>query len=222
MSLSRATFIKRALQLAGVVDAGVVSVPAGDIDLATDFLTMEIESLQDQGIVLQNIERATLSVLAGTIEYTLPTTTLNVFIGPDNIAGTMESSAGTETPVKALSRHEYTTGILRKDAQAAAPSHVYVEKTADVKVIFWPEPTEARTFHYQRVAMSTTMDGFRRWQKALCYAVAAAVAGAKSRPEAIVGRLMGQAKAERAMAKGADVELGPAQFFIPSSWGRIT
>lgn len=220
MSLVRATLLRRSLQLAGLLDAGG-AVDGDDAEMATDFLTTDLDALQEQGIVLQNVERTTLSLVASTAEYTLPDGTLNVVVGPDNIAGTIVSSAATESPVRAISRHEYTTGILNKTTTTTTPTHVYIEKTATLKAVFWPVPSDSTmVFRYERVVLNDTMDGFRRWQKWVMWNLAATMARAKSKPLAVVADLERKATAEKALASGADAEKPSPQFYVPRWWGR--
>lgn len=220
MSLTRAAMIRRAFNLAGVM-APSGQYQDGDYDMAVDLLTTDLDSLQEHGVVLQNTDRATLAIVAGTKEYTLPSTVLNVVIGPDSVAGTIVNSDNYEAPVRALSRHEYTTGVLSKESESTQSTHVYVEKTGTtVKLVFWPEPTSAATFRYQSITLNETMETYRRWQKAIMWTLAGSIARAKSKPLQDVQSLEDRADQEIRKAKSSDQELGPAQFYVPRMWGR--
>lgn len=182
---------------------------------------MEVLALQAEGLVLGSVERATLALVAGTAEYTLPADTLDVFIGPQNLAGTVYTASSAENPVRAIHRHEYQTGIATKATQGT-PTTVYVERLAAVKLAFWPVPRETMTFRYDRQRLlrdmdtgGVTLDLARKWQKAIVYAVAWQVALAKSIPLQKVDYLRKVAEAEKATVRVQDNEKGHTQIFIP-------
>lgn len=222
--LSRDQLLRRACQLAGVLDAQG-QPESNDLDLAVDLLGMELDALQAEGIVLRTAERASLPLLAGVVSYTLDNDCIDCFIGPDNFLGTILQTTGTtETRVKAITRHEYQTNLLNKQATSNPPTHCYVEKQAVVKVLFWPIPSADCTFNYQKIRLvrdadtgAVTLDVSRRWQKAICYAIAWQVALAKSKPKEIVQLLMNVADNEKGKARGQDVEKAHGQFYV-SRW----
>jgi hypothetical protein len=214
--------IRRACQLAGLTEASM-SPDGDDYTLARDLLGMETQALQAEGVLLSSMTRSTLAIVGGTGEYALPAGTLDVFIGPDGLVGTFLATGGTyETPVRQLTRHEYMAGVPVKTATAAAPTSVYVERQATVRLQFWPVPSVAGTFKYQAERLiydgdpgTATLDLTRRWQKAICYGVAWQVAMAKSAPLDRVRALKETAEAEKATARAREAEGGPGQFYVP-------
>lgn len=215
--------IRRACQLAGLTEASM-SPDGDDYTLARDLLGMETQALQAEGVLVSSMTRPTpLAIVAGTAEYTLPTGTLDVFVGPDGLVGTFLGTGNAyETPVRQLTRHEYMTGVPLKTATAAAPSAVYIERQALVRLQFWPVPSATGVFKYQAERLvydgdpgSATLDLSRRWQKALCYGVAWQVAMAKSAPLDRVRALKETAEAEKATARARETESGPGQFYVP-------
>lgn len=216
--LERDDLLRRAFQLAGLFEASQTP-GADDIALGADLLGMELDALQAEGILLRTVERTTLAITGGTEEYTLPVDTLDVFVGPDNVAGTFVPTTGAETVIRAISRHEWTQ-IPNKDA-SATPSLVYVEKGATVKVVFWPVPSDSGSFRYQKMRIvrdadtgAVTLDVARRWQKAICYAMAYQLALAKSKSLDRVGFLRNEAERLKEIARASDVEKMHGQFYV--------
>lgn len=212
------------MQTAGLLEAAQALDP-DDVAMAADFLGLELLALQAEGVVLITVERPTpLAIVAGTAEYTLSADTLDVMVGPENIAGTWKAATGAESPVRAISRHEYQTGISDKTT-SAAPAMVYIERGPLVKLVFWPVPNVAGTFRYDRQRLPRDMDQgnrsldlARKWSKALMYAVAWQYALAKSAPLQRVTMLRQIAEAEKATARQQDVEHINAQFYVPRSF----
>jgi hypothetical protein len=187
--------------------------------MASDLLGMELDALQTEGIVVTHVERTTQALVAGTAEYTLASDTLDVFVGPDNVAGTVFASGGAETPVRVISRAEYQA-IAKKDTQAL-PTMVFVERLASVKLVFWCTPNATLTFRYSRIRLprdmdtgSRTLDLARRWQKAICFSMAYQLALAKSAPTTRVQFLLGESERLKALARTSDVEKGHMQMYI--------
>lgn len=194
-----------------------------DIAMAADLLGMELDALQAEGIVVTHVERATLPIVAGTSEYTLPSDTLDVALAPDNMAGTVFVTAGAETPVRAISRAEWI-GITKKDTQGT-PTLVFVERLAAVKLVFWSVPAATSTFRYSRIRLprdmdtgTVTLDLARRWQKAICFSMAYHLALSKSAPMSRVEFLLGEAERLKGIARASDVEKAHAQFYIEGSY----
>jgi hypothetical protein len=190
-----------------------------DISMAADLLGMELDALQAEGIVVTHVERSTLALLAGTTEYTLPAETLDVFVGPDNVVGTVFVTGGAETPVRAISRAEYTA-IAKKDTQSV-PTLVFIERLAQVKAVFWCVPSVASTFRYNKIRLprdmdtgTVTLDLARRWQKAICFSMAYHLSLAKSAPTTRVQFLLGEAERLKAIARASDVEKTNMQMWI--------
>lgn len=221
--LSRDTLIRRAFQLAGLIYSAQTP-PADDLAMASDIMGMELDALQAEGIILRTVERTTQAItsITGAGPYTLAADTIDVVIGPENFCGTVQASVSdAETPVKSISSHEYTVNISMKGTTSSRPSYVLIEKLATVQLTFWPAPSANMTFKYQKIRLpkdvdtgAVTLDLARRFQKALCYAVAWQVAMAKSVPMERVDRLRKEAEQQKAIARSTDVEKGHVQMFV--------
>jgi len=209
---------RRAYQLAGLLEAGQV-VQANDLALAHDLLGMELDALQADGVVLRTVERTTLALTSTTNpEYTLPAATIDVYVGNDNVAGTIVPTQGNETLVRAISRQEYLQ--ISNKLSNATPSLVYIEKQGTTKVCFWPVPAVTNSsFRYNRIRLpydsegSKTLDLARRWQKAICYMLAWQLALAKSLPADRVSMLRSVGEEAKAKAVAGDIESTSIQMY---------
>jgi len=217
--LTRDQLLRRAFQLAGILEASQ-SPQANDLAMASDFLGMELDALQAEGVQLRTIQRATQALTSGTESYALAADVIDVFYGPDNIAGTIVHTSGAETLVRGIDRQEYLQ--LTNKTTSALPTLVYVEKAAAVTLLFWPVPNDSTTlFRYSQVRLprdadtgAVTLDVARRWQKAICYAMAYAIAVAKSMPLARVSMLENRAETEKRKALANDVEKTHMQLYV--------
>lgn len=217
--LNRDTLLRRSFQLAGLLEASQ-NPSADDLSLASDLMGMELLAMQATGIVVTHVDRTTLSLVAGTAEYTLPSDTLDVFVPADNVVGTIVPASGAETPVMCISRAEYIA-TPNKTSQGT-PTQVFIERLATVKAVFWMVPNATGAlFRYAKVRFprdmdigTVTLDLAKRWQKAICYSMAYQVGLAKSIPMSRVQFLMNEAERQKAMAQSSDVEKGHAQFYV--------
>jgi hypothetical protein len=220
-ALTRDQLIRRAFQTAGLLESSQTA-DTEDINMAVDFLGLELDALQAEKIVLRTVERATKALVAGTAEYTLDSDAIDVFVGPDNVAGTIVPSSGAEAHIRYISRHEYQE-IPDKTTQST-PSQVFIERLATLKAVLWPVPDATATFRYQKVRLfsdvagNAAVDLNRKWGLYLLHAVAHRIAAAKSLPLARVRYLREEAERLKAICKGDDVERGHAQFYVEAYW----
>lgn len=209
----------RAAQVAGLLSTGQ-SLDVDDASLLRDMLGMEILELQAEGLVTRAVEQDTQALVASTAEYALDSDTLDVYVGPDNVAGTVYVSASTgESRVYAMSRHEYMS-LTDKTAEGL-PSRVFIERRTSVTAKFWPVPRESLTFRYQKVRLgrdstttSNTADVDKRRMKAVVWSLAFDYAVAKSVPLDRIGMLASERDRLKTIAKMDDVERGHAQFVV--------
>lgn len=220
LDFQRDQILTMAFQLAGLLGAGKEPT-AEDTGMAANFMRLELSSLQAEGVVLQTVERTTLALVAGTAEYTLPSDTIEIKLGPNDQAGTIIlNSNGNEVLVTAMSRAEYLDIVDKSSAVTGTPTRVYVEKQASVTAVFWPVPsTEALFFRYARVRLlrdadegSVTMDLARKWHKYLSFAIAAMIARAKSLPGDNVTGLTREAERLKEICKADDNQRGKIRF----------
>lgn len=208
-------------QLAGQLGAGK-SPSADDVGMAANFLRLELSALQAEGVILQTIERTTLTLVSGTATYTLPSDTIEVQLGPNDQAGTIVDTGSTESIVTTMSRAEYLDLSDKTSAVTARPTSVYIEKLAAVTATFWPVPdTTSVSYRYARVRLlrdtdsgSVTMDLARKWHKYLTFAVAAHVARAKSMPLDSVTSLIRESERLKDICKADDNQRGKIRFVV--------
>lgn len=217
--LNRAQILRRAYQVAGLLEASQ-SPGSSDMDLASDFLNLELDELQARGVVTRSIERTTLSLVANTSTYALDADCIDVYIGPNDVAGTAAQTAGNETLVKAVTRQDYQQ-INNKTATSAVPTLVYVEKLATVQLVFWPVPSSTGFFYYSKVRLlkdmdtgAVTPDLNRRWHLTLIYCVARHLARAKSKAMGVVNDLDRQAEVRVALLLADDKQKIDGQLSI--------
>jgi len=209
--------IRRSMQVAGLLSSAHTPEDE-DLSLARDLLAMELDAQQTEGVSQRNIERDTKTLVSGTAEYTLDDDTVDVIVGPGNIAGTIIPSSGSETHVRAISRHEYQS-ITNKDADGT-PSLVFVEKASSVKAVFWPVPDATATFRYSKLRLprdssgSSNTDVDRRRQKAMVWALAHDLAVSKGLSESRVKMLRDERDRLKAYARVNDMEQVHAQFYV--------
>jgi|WetSurMetagenome_2_1015567.scaffolds.fasta_scaffold147413_3 hypothetical protein len=180
---SRDQILEQAIRMTGILNTGKAPKQA-EINLAAIDFNLELQTLQAEGVILRTIERADLALVAGTAEYTLSSNIIDLELGQDDTIGTIRGSTGAaETQVKTMSRGEYLQ-LAVKDTVTGLPARCYVEKQAQVKLIFWPIPdSSTATFRYTGVRLLrggdtglVTMDLLRTWTQYLVFAVASCVA----------------------------------------------
>ena len=103
----RDQILTAAIRKCGLLTAGEAATPEQIADASVHF-NLALQDLQSEGVVLRSIERATLALVSGQAEYTLPTDVIDVELGQDDAIGTIISSDGTtETILKTMSRGEW-------------------------------------------------------------------------------------------------------------------
>ncbi len=211
--------LRRSFQLAGLLEASQRPRP-DDLSMARDILGMELDALQAEGTILRTEIGSLQALTASTTSYGLASDTIDVFVGPDNVAGMIVPSSGAETPVRAISAMEYQA--ITNKAVEATPVMVFVEKLATVTLYFWPVPHVSTTqFRYRKIRLprdadtgAVTLDLARRWQKAICYQMAWQIALAKSIPPNRVDQLRKIGESEKAKALANDVEKANGQLYV--------
>ena len=210
--LNRNDLIRRAFQLSGVLPAEQ-SPSADDVAMASDFLNLELDAIQAEGINLRAVSRATLALVDGTTTYTLPSSVLDVLEPAALTVGTQL----TETPVQLIDRARYN-GLSHKTAKGR-PVFVYIEKAASITATFWPAPGEAMTLTYQKVSFLADSDAAnidtdmgRHWHKPLMYAVASMVARSRNQPQGKIDSLLNECERLKRISRTFDQEHGDFQF----------
>lgn len=205
--------LRMAYQSCGLLEAGR-DPNANDLAMGRDFLNLELMALEAEGPITRRVTRTTLSLVAGTSEYTLPADTLDVKLGPNDELGTIVPTSGGETIVFNMPLADYTS-ISVKTAQGR-PTRAYVERGANIKIILWPVPdSTAASLRYNQVRLGfdsstglVTVDLARRWLKALVLLTSAQIARAKSLPLQLYGSLRGEGESLKERLLADDMQRG--------------
>lgn len=168
-----------------------------------------IDFLQVDGIAARDRTFEVITLVSGTRDYTLSTSTLDVegdgaFIA---VGETVDSASG-ETPILAMTIQEWQ-GLSAKDA-TGRPMRYYLDRTSDQLVVkFWSTPGASEDgasvrFVIQRLSAdnlvgSNTIDKERYWRDYLVWAMAERLAFAYSIPGSL--RMELGRKAEQALGK---------------------
>lgn len=210
--LNRNDLLRRAFQLSGVLAAEQHPL-SDDIAMAADFLNLELDAIQAEGINLRAVTRATLPLVDGTATYTLPPTVLDVL----EPAALLVGSETLETPVELIDRARYTT--LTDKTSEGRPVFMYVEKGPSVTATFWPKPDATMTLTYQKVgfladsdAANVDTDMARHWHKPLMFCVAAMVARSRNQPQAKVDALLAEGERLKRISRTFEQEHGDFVF----------
>jgi hypothetical protein len=221
LDYTRDQLLTSAFQLAAVYPAGSTILPE-DVDAAATFMNLELFALQAELPILRTEERTTLTLVAGTAEYSLPSDVIDVPVGPNDHVGTIVPSSGGENIVLAMSRQEYLDISDKSTTTTGRPVRCYVEKTSPLKVVLWPAPDSTSvSLRYTKVRLlkdldtgAVTVDLARRWLKYITYAVASEIALAKSMPLDRVAFLRSEAERRKALCKADDIQRGKIRMRI--------
>lgn len=230
LNYTRDQLITVAFRYAGVLSAGR-DPSSADIAMASDFMNLELMTLQAEGVILRTIERTTLTLGTpddGDATYNLPAGTIDVENSANGQAGTIVPTEGAETVVSLMSRDEYLALPDKSDDTTGRPTKVYIEKLATLTATFWPVPdSTCVSFRYARVRLlqdldsgGVTVDLARRWLQAVTYAVAAQIAMAKSLGPQVAGYLRSEANRLKAICRSDDTQRGAIRFRLKHSGRR--
>lgn len=224
LDYQRDQLIRMSYQLTGLLQAGREPT-AEDLSMASDFLNLELMALQAEGVILRTIERATLTLVAGTAEYTLPSDTIDVQLGPNDQFGSIIPTSGGETLVMSMTRAEYLDLSDKSSSTTGRPTRAYLEKQAAVTVTLWPVPdASAESLRYSRVRLlrdadtgAVTLDLARRWLKCVTYSTAVHLGRAKSISSEAIKGLEIQAEKLKKACLADDNQRGKIRFRITHS-----
>lgn len=203
----------------GMITAGKYPRPQ-EYELGHRFMLLTLASLQRDGHTQRDIEATTLTLVAGTKEYDLPTDVIDVSVGTNDVAGTIVSSTASdaETIVTTMTRQEWISLSTKNLANTSRPAKVLIEKKGRVHLTFWPVPdSSVASFRYFKVNYFRNIDNggqtvniVRTWMDYIVMDVAYQIALASSLPMDRVQFLMGAAEAQKAKCLANDQEHGNA------------
>lgn len=218
--------VRLAIQKAGLLPAGSSQAGVQWDSLssqARDFLELEVDSLQAEGLMTRAVALYPVTMIVGTATYAMPSTTLAV-IGDAMYAAPSSSS---QTVVKAMDRAQYQ--LLSNKTSRGTPSLYWSESLATVTLYLWPVPDAAGTLTVQRNRLladnndgAKTMDLERYWAKYLVNSVAHEVAQAGGIEPAKLGYIRSERDAllTRAKAQAANSTPGQVVSSHGSGWNR--
>ena len=222
LDYTRDQLISTAFQLAAVYPAGGMVLPE-DVDAAAAFMNLELMELQAEIPILRTQERSTLTLVAGTAEYTLPSDIIDIPVGPNDHVGTIVPASGGESIVMSMTRQEYMD-LANKATTATSgrPVKCYLEKTSPCKVVLWPTPdanSVTLRFNSTRLLKDVdtgvvTVDLARRWLQYVACATASQIALSKSMPLERVQYLRAEAERIKAACKADDNQRGKIRFRV--------
>lgn len=133
-----------------------------------------IDELPVHGIFARAVPLVDVDIVAGTQEYTLSSSYLDVV----NDAMFLSDAQGEgQTLVKQIAREDWQV-ITNKDS-SGRPARFYVDRTGDLKILLWPVPSEAGTLTVEAHRLladvqdeNATVDLQRYWMDYLVHALA--------------------------------------------------
>jgi len=132
-----------------------LQVRAGyDIKTARRSLNLMFLDWASRGLNLWTIEQRTLSLVAGTYEYNLPTDTVNVL---EAVIRSTSNGVQTDITLNRFSRAEWLHTPV-KVATQSRPAQFYVERTIIPKVYFYPNPDSSTTYTFVYYAIRRVQD----------------------------------------------------------------
>lgn len=218
--LNRNALIRRAFQLAGVLSATDVPLD-DDVAMASDFLNLELDSLQAMGVILRSVSTSSLTLVGGTSTYTLPATVLDVL---PNATVKATSTTTTETPVTSIGHDRYL--MLTDKTTAGTPTLMYLERGSSFTVKLWPVPSVAGYLQYKTVAFLRDSDSAavdtdlgRHWHEAIMYALAAMIAMQRNQPSNKIEALQKRGDFLKQRSLNHEQEHGQIQFRPAPGYG---
>ncbi len=209
--------LRMALQYAGLLPLGREPT-AQVLAHARNMMDMFFKSLSSDGPALYELERTTLTTVAGTAEYALAADTIEVNF-PLMVAGTGQTS---QTQIERMTYTNYQE--IADKTQAGQPLRAYVEKLALVTVVLWPVPNQVYTISYQRQRLmrnaesGTTVDRPPRWMRGIAFQMAADMALAASLDLNRVKYFQGMADSLLARAHGRDGAGNDLSFYLEADY----
>lgn len=208
--------VKLALQTAGLIPAGAPQSGTqwdNYSSQARDFLELEVDGLQAQGLLERAVALYDVTLIASTATYALPSTTLSV-VG--DAMYTPPSATSGQTVVKSMDRARYQ--LISDKTATGTPTLYWAEQLATVTLYLWPVPDAAGTLaiqHHRLLADnndgSKTPDLERYWAKYLVNAVAHSVAMSNGIGISRLQYMKALANADLAIAKAQSASATPGQ-----------
>jgi len=134
-TVSTARIIEHAFRRAGI---GVEKQTPDTIQLARDSLFFVFASYSNRGLPLWCVEEVSISIVAGTKEYTCPAGTVDVLmVNLRSVVG----ATYTDRPITRMSRDQYF--LLPNKETSGNPVQYWYDRQLEPTLTLWPVPTDA-------------------------------------------------------------------------------
>ena len=119
-------------------------------DLRTARRSMNLMTIewQNRGINMWTIDSGTISVTAGTAQYSLPADTVDLL---DHVIRTNAGNAATQSDLTITRIGVSTYSSITNKLTTGRPIQVFVERLATPRINLWPVPDTSYTFVYFRM-----------------------------------------------------------------------
>lgn len=146
-NVTRDELIKAAFRLIGVGHRGE-SVPADEINDASEALNIMLKAWQADGLQLWKREEASITLSAGTSTYTLgPTGSITMQRPLRVLECVRRDSSGIDVPLNKLSKNEYW-GLSNKSSTGTPVSYHYDPQLDNGDFTVWQTPDAATAAEY--------------------------------------------------------------------------
>lgn len=190
--------------------AGLIARTAYDIRTARRSLNLLAMEWANRGLNLWSVQQGTVSLVAGTAQYTLPADTIDLIEMTVNLAG-------TDYHIDRISVSDFSA--VPNKTTTGRPLQAYVARTVPPSITVWPVPDTAYTLTYFRLrrmqdvtAGSQTLDLPFRFLPACIAGLAFHIA--MKRPEAAARAPALQAYYEQQFQLAADEDRDRASVFL--------
>jgi hypothetical protein len=194
--------------------AGLEARSGGDFRTARRSLDLIADEWSNRGLNLWTVAQGTLSLVAGTATYSLPSDTIDLI---ETQLRTTQNNVSTDAFLSRVSVSDYAA--LPNKAQSGTPTQVFVARTATPSVTLWPVPSASGTLVYWRLrrmqdtgSAASTPDIPSRFRPALIAALAFHIS--MKRPEVTDRVPMLQAEYERQFGLASDEDRDRASLWL--------
>jgi hypothetical protein len=204
-----------ALQTAGLLNANHPA-SADNLALGRRLLFLGLQNLANKGIIIRAIERATLTLTAGTAYVDAASDTQTIEKG-----GVMRGSDGLDVEITMIARAQYQA-LPRKDIEGVPSFYFPEQQTAGGwRIHFYPVPIAGwTTFVVPRTRKSrdvnvgsVTLDFDPRWHLTIVNELAGRLARSKGRRD-LASELLSEAAGQAEQAMNNETERGDVCFVV--------
>jgi hypothetical protein len=219
--------VTHAYRLAGLLEVHQ-SLDTAQSNYGAQLLQLIVKSVATMGRFAKVMTTENVTLISGTRNYTLSTTTLDVlFDGAFVPVGQSLTAAQGETPIIPMSRDKWQ-GLSTHNAQGRPTEYFADRSAAQVVVYFWPTPdsgnagTARMQVHRLRadvLDVNSTMEFETYWSEYFVCELASRLALSASRPLDLVVALKQEAKEKLDRARAEAKQHVSQQFVLAHRYG---